>query len=86
MHTITNCLSATQSPTEQSVLVRIHRMSRVRRALICATLVAVTGVGLAAGPLFVHPLHTVASITSLSQPALTDGALARACGGTLAPC
>jgi hypothetical protein len=86
MHTITNGLSATQSPIEQSILARIHRLPRVRRTLICVTLVALTGAGLSAGPLFVHPIRTVAPIPSLKQPAHADGALTRACGGTLAPC
>jgi hypothetical protein len=86
MHTITNDLSATQFPTAQPDLPPTHRISRGRRALICATLFALIGVGLAAGALVVHPMPAVAHIASLRLPALAYGTRTRACGGTLAPC
>ena len=52
MHIITDSIPAAQSPSERSVPVRTHRNSRVRRVLICASLIAITAVGLAASPVF----------------------------------
>ena len=72
MHIITDSIPAAQSPSERSVPVRTHRNSRVRRVLICASLIAITAVGLAASPVFVRPANSIAPITSRSLPARAD--------------
>lgn len=90
MRSIPDALSVTQSPTRRRAdsppLSPRTSMSRVRRAVIGASLLAVMALGLAAAPSLAHSAHLAHTVAPVLHSMTAHVKPFGGCQGTPAPC